>query len=403
MQTVFRHTFSIAAPLLYKQSLVLLLFILMAHLPVAWRAHHTADINMHVLQAEAWLNGRMDIPFYQHDMAIYQERFYVVYPPIPALLLLPMVAVVGVSNVTAVVLAALALYLAMIWFDRLATALGADSSSRQWLTVAFFAGTAVPQMVLTTHNVIALSHIVCVAFLLGGLQEFFGKQRVWLVACYFGAAFLCRQLTAFYGLFVLLALFSSADRQWFRTALTYAAVSLPFIAVYLLCNYARFGNPLDTGYQYLKYVGILGERVQQHGVFSFHYMPFNFYYLFLKGHDVVFGGADGMQPQGMDLFGTSLTVASPFLFAAFYQRLPRMQLIAALTAVSIITFLLLGYHNNGWHQVNTQRFTLDFLPLLMILVISGWHRIPAKIAKALVVYAVVLNIGSIVFHYITRS
>lgn len=380
-----------------------IVLVCLLHVPIAWKASRKNDVSQHVWQAHAWLNGKMDIPVHQYDVAVYQGKNYVAYPPLPAVLLLLPVALIGANDLATVPVSVVATCFAVLFFLRILQALQIGLRDSLWLTAAFFGGTAYFFVMLTGHYVYGLSHVVCTAFLLGGLNEFFGKRRMWLMAAFFGAAFLCRQMTIFYGLFVLIAAYEYAEGHRLRAAISYGSVSLIFITAYLTVNYLRFDNPFDTGYGHIPYEGMLGERVRQYGLFSLQYVPFNLYHLLLKGHDVVFTGADGLKAQGMDLFGTSLTAASPFLLAGFYQRLPRLQMAGVLTVTLLITALLLCYHNNGWHQVNAQRFTLDFLPLLMLPVISAWHHFPRKIFKALIAYSTIVNLFTLLFHYATRS
>ena len=54
------------------------------------------------------------------------------------------------------------------------------------------------------------------------------------------------------------------------------------------------------------------------------------------------------------------------------------------------------YYYNGWVQVNCQRFSLDFMPLLIWLQALGTLRVDGRLWKAGVVWAVGLNFLAIV-------
>ena len=87
----------------------------------------------------------------------------------------------------------------------------------------------------------------------------------------------------------------------------------------------------------------------------------------MQGFDVSFN--DPAQLSGWELngFGTSLLVASPFLLLSLRARWSRLVLaLAWLGTVGIIMPMLL-YYNNGWWQINAQRFTMDFVPVVMVL------------------------------------
>ena len=50
------------------------------------------------------------------------------------------------------------------------------------------------------------------------------------------------------------------------------------------------------------------------------------------------------------------------------------------------------YYNNGWNQYNCQRFTMDFMPVLMLLVALGINRAKSNLWKYAISYSIVLNI-----------
>jgi hypothetical protein len=114
--------------------------------------------------------------------------------------------------------------------------------------------------------------------------------------------------------------------------------------------------------------------------------------MFFQGPHFEFQGS--LIPQTMDPFGTSITFASPFLFFAFFANCNKLIKISAWLAISISLVHMMLYYNNGLVQVNTQRFALDFLPLLFVLVALSL----ASVKKYLpffylsVVYSVSLNI-----------
>lgn len=51
------------------------------------------------LQADSWLNGRLDVDNNEGlELAIYKGKYYVSFPPLPSLIVLPFVLVFGVYN-----------------------------------------------------------------------------------------------------------------------------------------------------------------------------------------------------------------------------------------------------------------------------------------------------------------
>src|SRR5262249_51227415 len=108
---------------------------------------------------------------------------------------------------------------------------------------------------------------------------------------------------------------------------------------------------------------------------------------------LAFGSPDALGDVATDQFGTSLTFASPFLAAAFWARWRRPLLLGAWLSTAATLAVLLVYFNNGFVQVNFQRYTLDALPVLMLLVALGARRFPSRtLWIGLVVYSVCLNL-----------
>ncbi|NLX36439.1 MAG: glycosyl transferase family 39 [Chloroflexi bacterium] len=354
------------------QYLLLGLFLLLALLSLTGPLQDSpGEANLYALQANAFLQGRLDLPQHYHDTAVFRGRYYVPFPPFPALLVTPIVALVGLHS-TNMVLVSLLLALATGWvFWRILQRLDVPRATAIWLLAAFFLGTSYWGSVHMSRGVWFTAHIVSAGALLLAIDETLGRRRGLLVGLYLGCAFLSRQLTALY-LPMLAALLwwrseqAPVRRRWVRLLSLLVGAGLCG-GLYLWFNWARFGNALDTGYGYLRLGGMLQERVSRYGLFSPRYVWFNLYHLLVQGFDVSFN--DPAQLSGWELngFGTSLLVASPFLLLSLRARWSRLVLaLAWLGTVGIIMPTLL-YYNNGWWQINAQRFTMDFVPVVMVL------------------------------------
>lgn len=388
--------------------------------------------NLYAHLAQAFLNGRLDLPAYIHDSAIYNERIFVPFPPFPAVILLPFIALFGIEHTYPVLLALLLAIATAAVYIRLLQKLALDSKTIFWLTLAFFFGTGYWFVTANSSGVWFLAHVVAILAVFLALNESLGRQRGWLVGIFIGIAFLSRQLNLFSAIFVAALLwhgkviFSQTEgntdksspkkpsvspsvredhpsqpvERWQDRLLTLTEFAFFLgiaVVIYLLYNQVRFGSPFDTGYGYLPLEGYLRERVDHYGLFNLAYVPFNFVNLFLQGFHVNFAGSTILQSPYMDAFGTSLTFASPFLFVAFFARWKRILLAAAWLSTTIILVQLLLYFVNGWIQVNAHRYALDFIPILMVLVALGTRWLDEKWWKAAILYAVLLNVIALVF------
>src|SRR5262245_53961318 len=65
----------------------------------------SGEKNLHVLQASSFLQGRLNIDIAGYDSSLYNGRIYVAFPPMPALLLVPMVAIFGIAKTKSMIVA----------------------------------------------------------------------------------------------------------------------------------------------------------------------------------------------------------------------------------------------------------------------------------------------------------
>lgn len=95
-----------------------------------------------VYLADAFLHGRLGLGAGTTlgELANYNGNYYVVYPPMPAILLLPFVAVFGISfNQTLLSIILASLCVPVIWI--MLTKIGVKSNKALWLTALFGFGT----------------------------------------------------------------------------------------------------------------------------------------------------------------------------------------------------------------------------------------------------------------------
>lgn len=347
--------------------------------------------NLHLRQAEAWLQGRLDIPRKLHDVAVYQGKYYVPFPPAPSILLTPLVALFPKVNTT--LIAGVLTLLNILILKDIFTKLEIDSLTTHWLIVAFLLGTGYWSTVRLSNGVWFFSHVVAFSALLLAIREALGKGRGILVGLFAGTAILSRQLCLYSCLFLLIALRLNSSHVSSRcknkNLFLFCVMIAGALGSYLILNHLRFGNPFDTGYSHLELDGFLDERFRHFGLFNPEYIRFNLYYMFLQGPHFEFGNS--LTPRSMDEFGTALTFASPFLFCAFFAKENRTLQAGAWISIALAFVHMMFYYNNGWIQYNTQRFSLDFIPLLTIPLALSVRRINHKILYLAISYSVLLN------------
>ncbi|NJM25294.1 MAG: hypothetical protein HC859_07205 [Bacteroidia bacterium] len=376
------------------------------HVPVILKDNGSDNLAVH--QANAFLKQRLDIEAYHWDVSTYKDRHYVGFPPFPAIVVLPVAAVTG-GKVNSVLIAVVLGCISLYFLYRLLTNLQVPPAGRKWLTYGFFFGTGFCYCVFSSHHINGFAHVVCCAILFIFLWELTDKRRAWLLGILLGAAFLSRQMTVLYGILIIFYAFEYDKKPWpiLRHLMVTGLAFSAFAVFYLVFNYLRFDDFFSTGYEYINYKAIVDgspmfrDRVLNHGLFSADYFWFNFYHMFVKGHNLVFEGDSLLTVKHIDFFGTSLLAASPFFVFALKAAGNRKLIFGYACTIVLILFITLFYHNNGWKQVNTQRFALDFIPALVVLLAWGYKSVPGWLFRGCVLYAIGLNLFSFIVHFIT--
>lgn len=340
---------------------------------------HTPYDN-YVLLAYQLLHGHIWIdplwPGPEIDAVLFDGHRYIVNDPVPALLLIPLVAVVG-TNANQTLLACLLCGVAIGAAWTLLERLGIRARAVLWLAAFFLAGTDLLWCSML-GDVWFVAETSAVAFTLLALCELAGKRRGWLVAVWIALA-LGSRFTLVMALPVVLwwtwqGFVERAPRP--RAAAAFALTLLPFFALWCAYNLARWHVPWDAG----------------HTVF-YHEDPFmgspsgspfalgnvgTELYSFL----VVAPEWRAAFPFVIPLsFGTALWFTSPALLLAFFAREPRRLVISLWLAVALVAAPSLLYYANGGAQFG-MRHALDFEPFLLALMGLATRTAPAPLWRA---------------------
>jgi hypothetical protein len=356
----------------------------------------TGDKNLYAHQADAFLKGRFDIQKDYYDVARYEGHLYVPFPPFPAVMLVPLVALFGVASTKTVLVSIALSVLNAAVLTQILQRLRIEPRHIPWIVAAFLLGTGYWLCALYSRGVWFFAHIVSVTCLLLAISESLSKGRGTLVGFFLGMAFLSRQLTLYTIFFFCVALWentrlATTKEKAINILMLLCLLGMCVIA-YSAFNWARFGNPFDTGYEYIRLTGFRRERVEKFGLFSPVYVPFNFINMFIQGFHINFNSSMHLTRIQADPFGTSITFASPFVFAAFWSKWEKKLLWSAWLSIFLMIAHSLFYYNNGWNQPNAHRFMLDYLPVLILMVALGIKELPERLWKATIVYSIALNV-----------
>tara|TARA_R110000824_G_scaffold155226_2_gene327598 strand:- start:16122 stop:17363 length:1242 start_codon:yes stop_codon:yes gene_type:complete len=334
-----------------------------------------AGSNSYALMAEGFLHGRLDVDrCFDSDCVTFDGKSYVVFPPVPAVVAMPFVAIFGpdFAGFSAI---GFSFFLASFFlWNRIFMDMGVGRQSAIWLLLALAFASPLFYVSIRADRVWFFAQCINFFLLSLALHEVMRGGRLVVAGICLGLAFLCRQMTIllvpFYFVLALKAEEKLISFRWphISRALKIGLPVAVAVGIYMAFNYARFAAPMETGYAYiakphLEQWSLINNRLLDHGLFSSAYFLFNAFHLFVQGFHVEWGGPNLLMPTKLDPMGTSLLAASPFVLLLYFVPIRRPVVIGGLCALLILGITLF-YHGNGFSQYNTQRFVLDWAPVL---------------------------------------
>jgi hypothetical protein len=346
--------------------------------PHAILREHTA-CNHFALLAQSWLSHRLDLgappPAYTglNDFAFFHERWFVVFPGVPALLILPWVMLAGSAERTPdglffLLLAGIGPAGMFLTLDRIGRErLAAIGRATVLALVSLYAFGTVYFFSAVQGTVWFAAHIVA-----AGATGFFLYAAL-AARCPLGAgvalalAVGTRPVLGALGLFFLLEWWR-VDRRRGRLVVFVLPVVVTLV-VLALHNWARFGNPTEFGYRYLKIAW--QARIEKWGLFGYHYLARNLG-LVLTSLPIVEHGPSGWSLR-VNGHGLALWVTTPPYLWLLWPRQKCSIHRAVYVALGGVALPSLLYQNSGWLQFG-QRFSNDYAPLLIVLLAIGGYQ-----------------------------
>ncbi len=354
------------------------------------------------LRGQAWLPE----PRPWEELAIRAEGgFWVPFPPFPAILLMPVVAVIGTDWDLALATAVVGGISVALGYLLVRDA-GASKRNAAWLGVALAVGSELLWAAgQGSHHLFA--QVVSVMLVLAALRLAVRGEWPVLAGFLLGAAVASR-LPAIFAIPAVAAIYAGPVATW-RTEraevlATTARLFAPLVIVGLALaayNIARFGSPFDFGYALI----VSGQNQQtgcvpstctyptsepwfQAGIESISYIPRSL------GHALFdFFRVTSTFPYLLPSWsGLSIVLTMPILGLIWRAPWRRLWVIAAGLGMTAGLLLDLGHGTWGFAQVGW-RFILDVLPLCWLLLGTvAAQRGLGRISKGLIAWGIVINV-----------
>ena len=333
-----------------------------------WQAN---GYNSYALQADAWLKGQLDLgqDYPWLELAIYEGRYYVSFPPFPSFLLLPFAALFGTQTPDGII--SLCFSLLGVWMCvNLARKAGQSPLQAVLLTLCLYLGSGYLFIALTPA-VWFFAQTLCFNLCVMALYFAMTARGGWSLGCW-ACAVGCRPMVILY-LPVFLIILWRAYRENNRRDSLLSAVRKRWYwilgpavigAGYMILNYLRFGSALEFGHNYLPEF----QRIST-GQFSLTYFPENFRLLFrLPAWDADTGRII-FQPFDTYLFALINPLSAVAIIVCLWRCLrtdgrQNRGLVILIFVLSLAYVFILCCHRTlgGWQFGN--RYLKDLMPFV---------------------------------------
>ena len=434
--TIFRPDFILFA-------LITLVFWIVMLYGTGHSISHHSHYDEHTRQALAWKNGRIDLGenISYLEIANYNDKYYVSFPPVPSLIEFPLTLVLGANTPNTFTLL-LFTWVGMLFAFFILLKLTKNRLLSFMASFSFYWGSTILYLSLS-GAVWHQGQLYGLFFAVTAILILLYAEKPWvLFAGGFSLALAvgCRPFYLLMTPFYLLQGFRRFPKA--RTLIFIIIGLMPPGLFYAIYNYVRFDSFLQFGHKYIPWSYQL-----EHGVFSIHYFNHNIYHAFInppqwdKARGILdFHGA-----------GTGLWFSSPVILLGFgyfikhaYKSVASLRRktrgtkavtsttirllsgkeagrelasvfdtirdlfhrnramitegFTALFTIIAIWFPLLLHESNGWYQFG-YRFSVDLIPILLFLFGRTFRKVHIAFIPVFQ-FAIIVNIYGAFWFYV---
>jgi hypothetical protein len=317
--------------------------------------------------------------------------WYVAYPPMPAVVLMPFVWLFGTGvnqQIASCLCGGIAVGLMYLVLGHYSLSVRA-----RWMLTTVFGFGTVLWYCSETGSAWLLSQSVAVMFATAALLPALNHKWPFLSGLLLGCATVARLpvgLTAPFYLAVLLELEwpprIPADR-WKAVSITSLFIMglLAPGALYMAYDLARWGTPIDQGYVLIP--GVLDDpNYRDHGILSIFYIPRELYAIFFRSWNFT----EQFPYLKPSWYGLSLFLTTPLFLWLAKGRIRDRRVAYAWLGIGLALIPIITHGNIGSTQFG-YRFSLDFQPLLFVVLATVFARGVSKVAWTAAAIAILTN------------
>ena len=361
--------------------------------------------NSYELQARAWLDGRtyLDHNYPYLELAIYNGKYFVSFPPLPSVVILPFV-IIFQNNIPTNLIAFTIFAMQLLVVYKILKRYKNNDAIAITLACAVTIGTNMFSLAFD-------SGVWFIAQLINNLLcflaiDFFLKDKKALTYLFLALAVGCRPFSAVYMvMFFVYYLIKEKDVKFYKRLLNNIKPLIPAMIVaiiYMIYNYIRFDNILEFGHNYLP------EFTREvDGQFSINYLFPNLKALFFNRINI----GDRLTLNFEMPF--SFLIANPIILVFFYRciktivKKEKVNVLRYLIVVAIlINIILICLHRTlgGWQF--GARYTCDFVPFVLLGIIISKDNKVNKLIKLdkfeimCIIFGILLNVFGAIWLYI---
>ncbi len=343
--------------------------------------------------AHAFLNGRYWLtenpPWLSELIPVDENKYFVVYPPGPALLSLPFVYLFGQDFPQQIIAHLLGAGFVILTI-KLSWTVKQDKKLAIWSGLLVGLG-SIMWFLSATGSVWYLGQVSAAFFLMAALVESLNKKRLFLIGAFLGLAYLSRPHTLLSLPIFLYLLKNDIRSKNIKSYLSFLIPLFVFVGFDAIYNFTRYGIPINKGYFLIP--GTLEEPWFEKGIMHPSYILEDLKIAFL-GMPKILNRVPFIQPSWA---GMAIWITTPaFIYSLFA---PWKEKVVKLAWLSIfLIFLVVGVHGGTGFAQFGYRFAVDFYPFLIFLTIKGVARTGLKWHHwALLIFGVLVNLWGVIW------